>query len=92
MYQNNNNIKVKISNVTRTVKILSKALLCEIQQGVIEEKMPKPNFGKNSDDIMKLNKISTTNLTNYQQQVDNIIEQNRDIFPPAILILDTTRK
>lgn len=54
--------------------------------------MSKPNFGKNSDDIMNLNKISTTNLTNYQQQVDYIIEQNRDIFPSAILILDTTIK
>lgn len=81
-YQNNNNVEVKISNVTtRTVKIPPKALLCEIQPVVIEEEIPKPNFSNNSDDIMNLVKISTTNLTNYQQQqVYNMIQQNRDIF------------
>lgn len=75
-YQNNNNnVKVKISNVTTTtVKIPPKTLLCEIQP-VIEEEIPKPIFGENFDDIMNLIKISTTNLTNcQQQQVDNIIE------------------
>lgn len=82
-YQNNNNIvKVKISNVTTTtVKPPPKALLCKIQPVVIEEEIPKPIFGENSDDIMNLIKISTTNLTNYQQQQgDNIIKQNRDIL------------
>lgn len=75
-YQNNNNnVKVKISNVTTTtVKIPPKTLLCEIQP-VIEEEIPKPIFEENFDDIMNLIKISTTNLTNcQQQQVDNIIE------------------
>lgn len=58
-YQNNkNNTEVWISNVTtRTVKIPPKALLCEIQPDVGEEKITKPNFGKNSDDIMNLVKI-----------------------------------
>lgn len=60
-YQNNNNVVVKISNVTaRPVKIPPKALLCEIQPVVIEEEIPKPNFSNNSDDIMNLVKISTT--------------------------------
>lgn len=65
-YQNNNNnVEVKISNVTTTtVKIPIKTLLCEIQPVVIEEQVPKPIFGENSDDIMNLIKTSTTNLTN----------------------------
>lgn len=82
-YKDNYEVEVNISNITtRTVKIPPKALLCELHPVLIEDVQPQTtSTDSENQDVMNLVKISSTNLTQNQQQYGyRILEQNKDIF------------